>query len=352
MQITVGFIIVLVFIVFPGLIFRRLYFFGEFSKQFQSGFNLVKLLSVSSIPGIINLILIFLFYDAFVSQVDLGAIIDKIKDLNNPDFRFQKSDDLPLKDLINIKIAPFVGFLYVAVTIIGISTGRLIRGIGLDTKFKILKYNNYWFYLFSGQSSNFKKMKYLAKNKMTHVFTSADILVDAENGAQLYSGIIVDYELSPTDCGTLSKVMLREAKRYSKKDNTTNGVVSIPGELFVLDCSSMKNINLTYAYVKSKELLSSWVPVLVERIFAFLFLFLIPMAVFQFEAIDFDFYKGYFTLKYTTRFFIYLAIVQVLGICFPFVNLGNGKYKWASWKEKSSKIVFFFLFLALALIIG
>ncbi len=92
MDITLGFLVILTLVVLPGLIFRRLYYYGEFSKQFSANHSLFNLLAISCVPGLINLLLILWGYDLFITEIDFGAIIDKFKQINDPNFVFSKSE--------------------------------------------------------------------------------------------------------------------------------------------------------------------------------------------------------------------------------------------------------------------
>ena len=297
MEISLGFFVILILILFPGLIFRRLYFYGEFSKQIKSEYNLISLIAISIIPGLINLVCVFLLYDNFFTEVDLGEIIDKLKDINNPQYRHAKSEDTPIKELINTKVSPFIGFLYVSSILLGSISGRFIRISRIDTKFKLLRFKNYWFYLFNGQHTSFKKMRHLKKRNKRYLFTKADILIDSISKTHLYSGIVVDYELLDTDCQALSKVMLQNAERYSMRDGKRT-VIGIPGNLLVVDCTSMKNINLTYVYEEAKDVLKSKLPNSIEIIFGLIILFLIPIFIFKTESLDWSIYKEYFKLSW------------------------------------------------------
>ncbi len=61
MEISLGFFVILLLVLFPGLIFRRLYFYGEFSKEFNDGQNIGSLLAKSVVPGLIITISSFIF---------------------------------------------------------------------------------------------------------------------------------------------------------------------------------------------------------------------------------------------------------------------------------------------------
>lgn len=337
MDFSLGFLVVLILIIFPGLIYRRLYFYGEFSKEFKSRYNLVGIISIAIIPGLINLVSVFFFYDAFFNEIDLGEIIDKLKDLNSENFRFKESEDTPIKELVNAKALPFIGFLYLTSFLIGSVSGRLVRISKIDTKFKLLRFKNYWFYLFNGQHTSFKKMRHLKIRNKKHIFTKADILIDSNSKTYLYSGIIVDYELHENECDTLSKVMLQNAERYSIRDNE-KVPVEIPGNILVVDCSSMKNINLTYIYEEVKSILESKLPNYVETIFGLIILLIIPVFIFKSDSLDIEIYNSYFNLHWLKKIIVFLITIQFLNIFNPFVK-DNEEYKIVSYKNILAKLI-------------
>jgi hypothetical protein len=331
MEVSLAFLVILVFILFPGLIFRRLYFYGEFSKEFNTGQNLASLLALSTIPGIIIVILSFILYSYLFVEIDLGEIIDRLKDLNNPDFRLGHSKGSPFNTMIFDKVIPFIGFQYVISFILGTISGRIIRISKLDTKFKILRFKNYWFYIFNGQYAGFKKLKHLTQNNQKHLFTKADILIDTSSNTHLYSGIVIDYELSNNDCCVLNKVYLQNAERYSLGTEGKRVPVKIPGTLLVVDCSSMKNINLTYIYEDAKDFLRSKIPNLVEIGFGLIYIFLIPLFIFKAESIKLEIYNDYFNLSWYNKILTYLITTQALSLFNPFVKIGE-EYQYVKWK--------------------
>lgn len=344
MDFSLGFIVVLILLIFPGLIFRRLYFYGEFSKEFKSRYNLISLIAISIIPGIVNFICVFFFYDTFFNDIDLGGeIIDKFKDLNSEDFRFKQSNETPIKELLNTKAAPFISFLYLSIILIGAVSGRFIRITKIDTKFKLLRFKNYWFYLFNGQHTSFKKMKHLKRINKKHVFTKADILIDSNSKTHLYSGIIVDYELQENECDTLSKIMLQNAERYSLR-NDKNVPVEISGNLLVVDCSTMKNINLTYIYEESKSILDSKIPNYIENTFGLISLLIIPIFIFKADSINIGIYDTYFELHWLKQILAFLITIQIISLFNPFVR-ENEEYKYVSFKNILAKLILLFIFI-------
>ncbi len=342
MEISLGFFVILLLVLFPGLIFRRLYFYGEFSKEFNDGQNIGSLLAKSVVPGLIITILSFIFYSYFFIKLDLAEIIDKFKDINNPEIRLTNPKNTSFNDLILDKICPFIGFQYLLSVMLGTLSGRIIRITKLDTKFKILRYKNYWFYLFNGQYGAFKKLKHLEQKNKKHLFTKADILIDSNSKTHLYSGIIVDYELNETNCCELSKIFLQNAERYSMKNNQKVRV-EIPGTLLIVDCSTMININLTHIYQEQKSLLESKLPYSIEVAFGLLIILLIPFFIFKAESVNLDMYSLYFTQAWYKKVLCYFIAIQVFSLLNPFVK-SNEEYKYVSVKTFMAKIVLILVF--------
>lgn len=342
MEISLGFIIVVVLIVFPGLIFRKLYYYGDFSKEFSSGYNIITLLAVSTIPGIINLVTVYFFYIYFFSEIDIVLLINKFKEISSPDLKFTTETEIASSKILTDKILPFLSFLYLLSIITGSLTGRLIRISKLDTKFKLLRFKNYWFYLFNSHHTDFKRMKHLKIRNKRHLFTRADILVESASKTHLYSGIIVDYELMENDCRSLSKIVLHSAERYSNKEGSRSRV-QIPGNLFIVECSSMININLTYIFEEAKSLLSSKIPNYFELFFGFLSVIIAPAFLFNAKVIDIELYNAYFELNWVSRFFYYALIIQVLNLLNPFIKV-NEDYQYIDLKNLNIKLILVIVF--------
>lgn len=339
MDISLGFIIAFILILFPGLIIRRLFYYGEFSKQFSSGLSLIKLIAVASIPGLVNLVVIFFLYDNLISHINLEDIINTCKDINNPELHIKTNNSKPINETINESILPFFGILYTSSIIIGLITGRLIRITRIDTTFKLLRFKNYWFYVFSGELTNFKKMKHMKEANKKHLFTMADILVDTDGKTNLYSGVVVDYELNESNCQTLNKVILQHAERF-KQVGDKRVRVRIPGNLFVVDCSKMRNMNLTYVYEQSTSFLASKTPSVVINTLAIIVILIIPFCIFQTEFISWNWYVKYFSLPWYTKVLCYFSVIQLIGLFNPFEKKASeNEYKYVTWKLLLIKII-------------
>lgn len=351
MAFTWGFLVLFTVFIIPGLIIRRLYYYGEFSKQFGFSEPLVKLISYALIPGVIHSILTFYFFDSVFIDINLGKLIDTYKNLAAPDFKYGDSNNESIKSLMISGAFPFLGFNYLSAIIIGFFSGRIIRITRLDTTWKIFRYENQWFYLFNGAHSRLRKYKFLKKKKEKFLFTRADILVDSNEGTKLYSGILVDYELREKNCQELSKVVLKDASRYSK--NKVTGKLEpkpIYGDILVVDCMHMLNINLTYIYGASNNFIQSNYRKWIYRFFTILFIFILPFLMFQTQWIEWDWYNEYFQKSIISRIFYYLFIIQAIQVFNPIIEnpIKKGEFQWKKRKHYFANIVFAILVYGIA----
>lgn len=348
MDISLGFIIVVTFILLPGLLFRRLYFYGDFSKQFNAGHSIADQIIIAVVPGVSIFIIVFFIYHYFFTQIELEIIINRLKEINNPS-PIHIETATSLVQLFIKTSGPFIAFLYLTSGILGLISGRFIRITKLDRRFKLLRFKNYWFYILNGENFDFQKFKQLKQKKKNHLFTKADILIEQNSETALFSGIVVDYELSNSDGITLSKLYLQNAQRYKFKEGEKKST-PIPGDIFVVDCENMKNINLSYIYEDQKEtttnILRSKIPGIIELIYGLLFIAIIPILVFKVESIKFDFYESIFQLSWYNRIAAYLFIIQLLSLLNPFIKKDDD-YKFVTLKLVLIKITIAFLFYCL-----
>lgn len=350
MDISLGFIIVVTLILFPGLLFRRLYFYGDFSKQFNAGHSIINQILLAVIPGVSIFISVFFIYHYLFTHIELELIINKLKELNNADTISTNANHVTLVQSFISKSGPFIGFLYLISAMLGVLSGRVVRITKLDRRFKLLRFQNYWFYLLNGEHYDFKKFKHLKQKQKKHLFTKADVLIEQNSETALFSGIVVDYELSNSDGITLSKLFLQNADRYRLKDGEKKPI-SIPGNLFVIDCENMKNINLTYIYedqnLNIKSILKSKLPGFVDIILGILFLALIPILIFKVDSINFEFYKNVYSLKWHNKIAAYLFIIQMFSLLNPFIK-EDDEYKFISWKLFALKLILAFVMYIIA----
>lgn len=278
MSITVDFVLFFLLIVFPGLLFKRFYFWGEFSKEFTVKGTVYKSIIYSIIPGILIQIIASLIYlKSHDESLRLDDIICLYKEVTNPgNFAFSEFSEYFIEDGISRFLLHQLIVLILSI-FLGLLAFFLVRKLKLDVKFKVLRFKNQWYYIFSGEIRFFKKFVN-AHNWLTEINGKAnkykfyppyvDILLDNNGKSELYSGYVVDYDLDYENINDLDQIYLMGPNRwrliksgYEKAELKNKGFlirgekvkVPIPGDVFVLDAKKILNMNLTYIPYEYKQ---------------------------------------------------------------------------------------------------
>ena len=266
MEIALNSFIVFLLLIFPGIVFRRFYYVGEFSKQFNSN-NWINTFYISLIPG---LIIQCLSYFAFTNLIYKKTITDKYVFINSI-FTALKYNNLP-KELFNFELLKWI-FAYSALTIfISFILAQLcwivVRNLDWDKKFSPLRFNNYWHYYLSGESLKFKDFEGLLENQKV-LSTEADVLLDIGNeGTKLYKGFLRQHTICK-NTGDLKAIYLTDVRRFRKEEPH---IKDVPGHIMIIPAEKIININLTYITEKQKVINYLGIFLLILHLLAFFFL--------------------------------------------------------------------------------
>lgn len=249
MNIALGTVIILL-LVTPGILFRTAYLNGPYSrKNFKS--SPVDEIFVAIIPAILFQNLAILLAENLTSyRVRLDVLYYLLTGAtyagNKPVIDF---------DLLREHIAPFItyqGVLFGFAFLLGYLARRLVRTLRLDLRYSFLRFNNEWYYLFSGEILDFPNRMGEAK---AVEFIQVDALVKTSGDDVLYSGFLQDYFLS-ADSGLnrlyLTSVYRRRLQNDLPKDTPVTDkdfderYYRMPGDLFVLTYEQIVNLNVTY----------------------------------------------------------------------------------------------------------
>lgn len=265
MSITFGFVLIFTIIIIPGLLFQRFYYFGEFSKQFNTKDTIYKSIFYSVIPGIlIQLLGILIYFSAHEISFKNDLIFSIFHEISSPPEEGLSDNTIKF---INNSIHLFLIHLlntYILSISLGYILTTLVRYFNLDKLLKILRFKNQWYYVFSGEILNFKKFKKIGLiigeikgeyNKYKHYPPYVDVLIDNNsNESSLYSGYLIDYDLDSNNINNLDKIYLIGAHRFrEKKDSDSKKIVhgskakiSIKGDIFILNAKNIQNMNITF----------------------------------------------------------------------------------------------------------
>lgn len=266
MSIDIGFfssIILFLFIVLPGISFRRGYYHGVHTRQFK--FNGQGLLTIAY-TLVLGLALNFVFIE--VNNLLQSEKIDVNFELNNYRELLQFDD----KEKGSKAYGFFNGFydkcrqgywsyllgIYAFSIITGFFLSRLVLLLGLDLSINILRFNNDWQYIFDGRKLDGNKNVFARRKHSRDIkYVFVDILTNngGERG-QLYRGLLKSYDIDDKDPSKLSSISITKAQRWRKYMDENNveqsGPTEIPGDLFTILGDQILNINCHYLK-RSKE---------------------------------------------------------------------------------------------------
>ncbi len=246
----------------PGLVFRRFYFSGEFSKQyFKSSF--FEIILSCFFPAIVFHSAWFFLIQNFNIEIDFQILGLLISAQDFPQVAFENIQD----NFLNIVLYQ-LSILLVA-SISGYLIKFLIRKFKLDVKYKILRFKNLWHYILKGKFFDFPRAAYdlVNDNVKSIELIYIDALVDINEGSVIYEGILVDYELS--NDGGLEHIQLKETYRkfiinneaethkecdelckklypLCKLQAVDSNSINIPGHILILPYKSIINLNFSY----------------------------------------------------------------------------------------------------------
>jgi len=252
---TAGLILLFLNVFLPGLLFLRFYFTGEFSKQFTTRVPIARVAFYALIPGFIIQALGLSIYNCIDDQFTILNALEIFTDLMHSSGDFSEET----QHFLNERLHTYI--IYTSTTcssayLFGVLLHLIVRKYELDIKYKVLRFRNHWYYVFSGDIQHFEKFRMASKNlSKIHneedrgiMMSFADILVSNNGKTDKYSGYVVDYELDAKDIQKLDKIYLLEVQKYVYRnpERTEYELKNIPGDLFVIDNSQVININLTY----------------------------------------------------------------------------------------------------------
>lgn len=258
---------ILIFI-FPGLLFRKFYFSGDFTKQFNQGNLMERLLWTLFFSALIITLSVlgFTFIEKHTNvKIQQYVSYENVKKL----FETLSVNKLPEKDDVDKYF--YKNYIYLILLIyfisclIGFVAYKLIRLTNIDSYFPAFRFKNYWHYLIKSKKINGKKN---SRNK--YLYTNADVLIECKEKTELYSGYVQNYFIDPLS-NKLNCIILKDAYKFVSIENDKNKDIEesikkqeniyeihrvysdktvykkyIPGDILTLFDSRIININLTY----------------------------------------------------------------------------------------------------------
>lgn len=263
-------LVIILFILIPGFIFRRVYYQGSFSKQFDSK-SWSHSLFYSILFGIFIEIVAITIYVEFIKVIPGESVREFYTCISEHDLPIWIFNvDVLFSILIFLIILLSTSFL------LAILCYLLVRLLKLDRRIQFLRFNNHWHYYFKGELKDFKEFSHI---KGKFISAKVDALVNTEDGDnRLYTGFLTTYTICP-NTGNLDTLYLTKPTRYDKKNSLWK---IIPSDVLIIPYSRVINLNINYTFEVKKRL----------KIDDYIFIFFLIITIF----IWFDF--GNFLTKY------------------------------------------------------
>jgi hypothetical protein len=159
-------------------------------------------------------------------------------------------------------IAGYLTSLYVAAAVAGNLGHRAVRHLGLDHLTRIFRFDNYWFYMLTGEVLDFRENAEEGR-VVDGVYCSA--VVDHASGSYLYRGIVSDFTFDRE--GSLDTIVLMDAHRRKLTDDRAEQdprpavgpaapderYYEIRGDFLILRSREIRTLNLDYFAVTLEE---------------------------------------------------------------------------------------------------
>lgn len=231
----------IVFLIVPGIFFKRFYFQSKFQNDFYKGAFADKIIT-SIFWGIFIQALCLLIFK-FTFDYSFDEIYRRLNNL------YESLQDNHLPQLSYIQLKYLVGVFASSIVfscLLGHLFHKLVRLFGLDIRFSPLRFSNDWHYIFRNELDASKSL--LDGFNKTYYSTEVDIIVNdfKDDRPSFYSGMLKDYHLTPE--GNLDRICLGYAKKRTKNKDGVIEFTDIKGDSLIIPYCNIANMNLRYNY--------------------------------------------------------------------------------------------------------
>lgn len=262
----------IIFLVVPGLFFKKFYFKSKFHTDFYKGAfadRLVTSIFWGMVIQILSVFIFILFIDLPFEEVYKRStnVYESLQGNKMPEISAKQLKYLLVFFLISISISCISGnFLH-----------NFIRVFKLDIRFSALRFSNQWNYAFRNELDTSKFV--LQDYKKTYSTTEVDIYMSdfKEDRPSFYTGILKDYYLTPE--GELDRISLKSSKKRVRTNPDPLELLEIKGDTFIIPYCNIANMNLRYNYSYRER--RKYIPKAIQNaIILILVLSLLPVLIF------------------------------------------------------------------------
>jgi len=240
--VTVFTIAYVAILIVPGIIFKRFYFNGAFSKQFNLGLFADRLITS--------------FFCGILVQIASLLTFSRIINVSYDDFKKEliksystiHKDSLPDLSYDQVLYTFYYAVYCVALAaLLGLLLYKLVRFFKLDLRIPAFRFANQWHYYFRGEILKTNDFKGSSRGKV--ISTEVDVMLKDNNGkSNLFSGLLTQYTINANH--QLETIYLTGATRFSQ---TSQRVKPIPGDIFIIPYETIQNLNIRYNFLTTQK---------------------------------------------------------------------------------------------------
>ncbi|MGP1500308.1 MAG: hypothetical protein ACTTJM_00785 [Bergeyella cardium] len=241
LNIALSTIFYIMIFIFPGIIFRKFYFRGNFTRQFSQGnlferFILTLFFSTTSILLTVGTILFFRYILGirFLNSISYETITTTFNNI--------KKDEIPpeIKDNA-LAFFTIISLIYLISMIMGAVLHSIVVGLKIDIRYPLLKFNHPWHYIING-----KIIKELSPKR--YLYTNVDVLINDGYKKVMFSGVLLDILQNPQD-NKIEHILVKNCYKYKfidEKEYSKYERKYIPGNIMCFSKENIINFNLTH----------------------------------------------------------------------------------------------------------
>ena len=225
--------LVIFILVPPAILARRVYFTRELSKKFTDKNTIQEIFSSIFLAGLLHFIWINVV-ECVDKEVDFEIIF---KILFNPS---SLNDYYSITSNVRSIFWYFISLSLVAMSISWLFRNT-VRYFALDRSINFLRYDNNWYYLFTGEVLDIKKYNSDKEVNSKPVNQRVvDVLAKSNNKEVFYRGNLIDFQLDKNN--TVEYIVLSYPTKKAKGEDRKQ----IPSDYFIIPYEEILNINLMY----------------------------------------------------------------------------------------------------------
>lgn len=266
----IGFLV----LILPGFIFRRFYYSEEFSSQYFES-NLFNIFLVSIIPSVIFQTCHYLVFSLFMDGDIYVQAISII--FFNDTAQYATALNTLTGNLSTLTIYNITLWCWVA--LLGYFLRVTVRKLKLDRKFKFLRFKNDWHYILTGEFLDFSPGSFpilpekieedpspddkVDENSPASInynissdfvsITQVDLVMELENKAVIYQGILKNYRLSKERRGVEYLYLSNVSRKFIYPGKKRDEWKDIEGDFLLIPFERVINLNISYFQLVPEE---------------------------------------------------------------------------------------------------